>query len=91
MVISQQLVEKIDCIVTDESLILCIHKTMPILLGKSPKYIVILSIKLDIVFVKILEQVVSTKDFGDLDELIGIAVAVEERFFSEDHRGEHCT
>ena len=91
MVISQQLVKKIDCIVTDESLVLCIHKTMPILLGKPPKYVIVLSIKLDIVFVKILKQVVSAEHFGDLDELIGIAVSMEEGFFSEDHRGEHCT
>ena len=91
MVISQQLVKEIDRIITDESLVLCIHKTMPILLGKSPKYVIILSIKLDVVFVKILKQVVSTKHFGDFDELVGVAVAVEKRFFSEYHRGEHCT
>ena len=64
---------------------------MPVLLGKPPKYIVVLSIKLNVILIEILKQVISTKHFGDLNELIGIAVAVEKRFFSEDHRGEHCT
>ena len=45
---------------------------------------IILRVKLDIVFLKIEIEFVRAKNFGNLDQLIIIVVAMEERFFPED-------
>lgn len=46
-------------------------------------------VQLDVVAIEILEQIIRSQNFGDFDQLIGVAVAVEERFLSEDHGRKH--
>ena len=89
MVISQQFVEKIDRFVRDKSLVLGRHKAVPGLLLETPEDVVILSIELNIILVQVVEQVIRAEHFGNLDQLVGVAVTVEERFLAEDHGGEH--
>lgn len=85
MIISQKLVQKVQCIVTDESLILCIDKLVPVFSGKSSKDVIVLCVELDIVLVKVIEQFFSSQNLGDLDELIRVGVSVEKWLFSENH------
>ena len=52
-------------------------------------YVVILSVQFNIVLVAPSKQIVRPQHLRDLDKLIRVAIAVEERFFPEDHRREH--
>jgi len=89
MVISQQSIQKVEHLVADKPLIIRIYETLPALLRKSPEDVVVLLIQLDFVLVEIVEQVFRAKHLRDFDELVRIAVAVEEGLFAEDYRCEH--
>lgn len=89
MVVAQQLVEEIDRFVRDKTLVLGCHKTVPRLLLESAQYIIVLRIQLNLVLVEIVEQVVGSQDLGNFDQLVRVAVTVEERLFAEDHRCKH--
>lgn len=62
---------------------------MPRLLREAPDDVVVLSVKLYLVLVQVVEEVVSAEDLGDLDKLIRIALSVEEGLFPEYHGCEH--
>ena len=90
MVISQQSIQEVQHLVADKSLVVRVHETLPALLGKSPEDVVVLLIQLDFVFVEVVKQVFCTQHLRNLDELVRIAVAVEEWLFAEDNGCEHC-
>ncbi len=58
MIISQELVQEIYRVVADKSLVLGVDETMPVLLGKSAQYIVILRIQLNVVPIEVFEEVI---------------------------------
>lgn len=89
MIVSEQVIKEVDCIAANKSLIFRIHEAIPTFLWKPSQYIIILGVKVDVVFVQILEQVVRAQDFGNLDKLIRIAITMKEGLFPEDHRSEH--
>ena len=89
MIISQQLIKKINCLITDESLVFGIDKSMPVFLGKPPKDVVVLGVEFNVIFVKVLKKIVRAQDFGNLYELIRIAVAMKKRFLPKNHRSKH--
>lgn len=89
MVISQQLIQEIDSLVGDKSRVLGVHETVPVLLWESAEDIVVLGIQLNLILVKVVKQVFCAKNFGNLDQLIRVAVSMEEGFFSEDHGCKH--
>jgi hypothetical protein len=89
MVISQKLVQEIDSLSTDKALVVLIDEALPALLRESAQYVVILCVELDVVFVQVLEELVGPENLRDLDQLIRIAVAVEEGLLPEDHRRKH--
>ena len=91
VVIAKQLIQEVDSVVADKPLIFGVDKTVPVLLGKSSEDIVVLCIELDLILVQVVEEILCTENFGDLDQLIGVAVSVEEWFFAEDHGSEHST
>lgn len=85
MVISEQLVQKVDCLATDKFLVVCVDKRIPRFPGVATKDIVILRIQLDVVLVEIFKKFVSAENFRNLNELVEIATSVEEGFFAEYH------
>lgn len=89
MIIAEQLVQKVDGLRTDESLILRIDEGVPILPRKSPQDVIILRIEFDIVTIEIFKQVICAQHFRDLNQLVRIAVAMEEGLFAEDHGCKH--
>jgi hypothetical protein len=89
MIVSQQLVQKVNGIVADEPLVVCIDERMPRLFRIPAQYIVVLGIELNVVLVKIVEQVFCSQDLRNLDELVRVAVAMEKWFPSKDHRCKH--
>lgn len=89
MVVPQQLIQEVDRLITDKSLVLRVDETVPRLLLEATQDVVILRVELDLVLVEIVEQVVGAKNLGNLDELVGVAVAVEEGLLAEDHGGKH--
>lgn len=91
MVVFQEFVEKVNGLVTDKSLILRVDKAVPWLLLESSQDIVVLCVELDFIFVQIIKEVVGAENLGNLDELIRVAVAVEEGLLAEDHGCEHGT
>ena len=91
MVISKQFIQEIDGLVGNKSLVLGIDKAVPILLRESTQDIIILGIKFNLVLVKVIKQIFCTKNLCNLDQLIRVAVPVEERLLSEYHRSKHGT
>ena len=91
MIVAEQFVQEVDRFIRDESLILRRDKAVPRLLLETTENVVILSVKLNLVFVEVVKQIISSKDLCNLHQLVRIAVAMEERFFAENHRGEHST
>lgn len=89
MVISQQSVQKVQHLLADESLVVRIHETLPAFLREPPEDVVVLLIQLNLILVEIVEQVLRAKHLCNLDELVRIAVAVEEGLFAEDDGCEH--
>jgi hypothetical protein len=91
VVVSQQLVQEVDGLVAHEALVFAGNEAVPGLLLESAQNIVVLRIELDFVLVEVVEQIVRSEDLGDLDELIRVAVAMEEGLFPKDHRRKHGT
>lgn len=89
MIITKQLIKKIDGLITDKPLIVRIYELLPGPLGVSTENIIILSIKLNVVLIKVVEEIIGTQNLCDLHKLIRIAVAMEEGFFPKDHRCKH--
>jgi hypothetical protein len=89
MIVSEQFVEKVESIVTDEPLVLCVHEAVPVLFGEPAEDVVVLGVELNIIFVQILKKIICAQDFRYLHQLIRIAIAVEKGFLSEDHRRKH--
>lgn len=91
VVVAQKLVKEINGLVTDETLVLCVDKRVPRLPGETGEDVVVLWVQLNVVLVQVLKELLSTKNLGDLDQLVGVAASVEERLLTEDHGGEHST
>ena len=89
MVIAEQFVEEVNRFIANEALILSIDKCVPALLWESAQDIIVLSIELNVILVEVVEQVFSAEHFGDFDQLVAIAIAVEEWLFPENHTREH--
>ena len=89
MIVSKEFVEEIDGLWAHETLIVSIHKALPRFLGESAEDVVVLSVKFDVIFVEVLEELVRTENLGNLDQLIRVTVSVEKRFFPEYHGSEH--
>ena len=89
MVVPQQLVQEVDGLVADEPLVLRVDEAVPGLLLEAAQDVVVLGVELYLVLVQVVEQVVSAEDLGDLDELVGVAVSVEEGLLAEDHGRKH--
>jgi len=89
VIVSQQLVKKVNGVVANEALVLSVDERVPWLLGISAKYVVVLGIELNVVLVKIVEQIFCSQNLCDLDQLIGITVPVEKWLPPEDHGREH--
>lgn len=89
MVVAQQLVQEVDRLVTDESLVLGIDKAVPGLLLEAAEDVVVLRVQLNLVLVNVVKEVVGAQDLCDLDQLVRVAVAVEEGLLAEDHGRKH--
>lgn len=62
---------------------------MPGLFLEAAQDVIVLGVQLDLVLIKVVKQIISAEDLCDLDQLIRVAVAVEEGLLAEDHGGEH--
>jgi hypothetical protein len=72
VVVSQKLVKEVNGLVAHEALVVRIDKAVPGFLLEAAKNVVVLSVELYLVLVQVVEQVVSTENLGDLDELIRV-------------------
>lgn len=89
MVVTQELVKEVNSLLAHEALIISSDERVPRLAGKARKDLVVLRIQLDIVLVQVLEKLFRSENFGNLDQLIRIAIPVEKGLLAEDHRSEH--
>jgi hypothetical protein len=90
VVVTQKLVKEVNGIVADKTLVVGVDERVPWLLGVAAENVVVLSVKLNVVLVEVVKQVFGSKHLGNLDQLVRVAVSVEERFPPKDHRCEHC-
>lgn len=70
VIVTQQLVQKVDSLIAHEPCVILIDETMPALLRKPPEDIIVLSIQFNVVLVEIIEQIFCTEDLGNFDKLI---------------------
>lgn len=91
VVVAEKLVKEVDGLVGNKALVLRRDEAVPGLLLEAAENVVVLGIELNLVFVEVLKELVGAKDLSNLDKLIGVALAVEEGFFAENHRGKHGT
>lgn len=91
MIIAQELIEEVDGLVADETLVFSGDKRVPGFPGETREDLVVLRVKLNVVLVQVLKELLGSKNLGDLHQLVRVAVAVEEGLLAEDHRGKHRT
>lgn len=91
MIITEKFVQKVNRFIANEALVLSIYKREPRLPGKAGENLIILRVELDLILVQVLEQLLGTEHLGDLDQLVGVAVTVEEGLFAEDHGSKHSS
>lgn len=89
VVVSQQLVKEVNSLVANKALVVGIDEAVPGLLLEASQDVVVLCVQLDLVLIQVVEQLVSAENLCDLDKLVRVGVAVEERLLAEDHGGEH--
>jgi hypothetical protein len=89
VVVAEQLVQEVNGIVADKSLVVGVDERVPWLLGVPAENVVVLSIQLNVVLVEVVEQVLGSENLGNLDQLVRVAVSVEEGLASEDHGRKH--
>lgn len=89
VVIAQQLIKKVNSFVGDESLVLRSDEAVPRLLLEAAENVIVLLVELNLVLVNVLVELVGAEDLCNLDQLVSVALAVEEWLLAEDHRGEH--
>lgn len=91
MVVSQKLVKEVNSLVADETLVLSVNKRVPRLAREARENVIILRVQLNIVLVQVLKELFSSKNLGNLNQLVGVAVSVEEGLLAENHGCEHST
>ena len=89
VIVAQQLVEEVNGLVRNEALVLRCDEAVPGLLLEAAENVVVLGIELYLVLVEVFKQLVSAKDLSNLNKLVGIALAVEEGLFAENHGRKH--
>ena len=70
VVISQQLVQEVYCLRTNEPLIIGVDEALPAFLRESAENVIVLLIQLDVIFVEVFKQIICAEDFRNLDKLI---------------------
>src|SRR6266480_4816860 len=91
MVVSQKLVQEVNGIIAHKTLVFGVDEAMPTLLRKAAENVVILRVELDIISVQVVKEIFCAQHFCNLDELVRVAVAMEEGLFAEYHGCEHGT
>lgn len=89
MIVAQQLVKEVDSLIAHEALVLGVDKAVPGLPLEAAEDVVILGVELYLVLVEVIKQLIGAKDLSDLDQLVGVAAAMEEGLLAEDHGRKH--
>ena len=67
VIISEHLVQEIECLLADESFILVTNKLVPWLLSVLKKNLIIVVVEGDVVLLNILEEIFGTEDLRDFN------------------------
>ena len=89
MIIPQELGYEVDGFLRHQVLILSRDELLPRFLRVTTQDAIEVGVQFKIVSVKVVEQLFSTEDLGNLYELVVIVMAVEEGLLAENHSGEH--
>lgn len=89
VVVAEQLVQEVNGLVGDEALVVRVDERVPGLLGEAAKDVIVLGVELNLILVEVLKELVSAEHLGNLDQLVRVALAVEERLLAEDHGRKH--
>ena len=90
MVISEHLVQEVERLFADKSLVLVTDKLVPGFLHVLAQNFIVMIVQSHVVFLDILEEVFSTEDLRDLDELVVVVLALEEGLLLEYHASKHA-
>jgi len=91
MVILEHLAKQFDCLVGHKGIVLCVDELVPRLARMLSNDIIVVRIKGHVILLNVREKVFSAKYLGDLDKLVVVVLALEERFLLENHASEHAS
>lgn len=67
VIVAQQLVQEINSLVGDEALVLGVNEAVPGFPLEAAENVIVLSVQLDLVLIKVVEQLVRAEDLSNLD------------------------
>ena len=90
VVIPQHLVQEIERLVVDQALVLVVDELVPRFLGVLAEDVVVVAVESHVVLLDVGKQLICAKDFGNLNELVIVVLALEEWLLLEDHARKHA-
>ena len=67
MIVAQQLVQEINSLVGNETLVLSVNEAVPGFPLEAAENVIVLSVQLNLVLIKVVEQLVRAEDLSNLD------------------------
>ena len=83
-VINQTLVQKVECFLANQMLILVGDEVTPSFFRRSDQPVLVLVVQIQTILLHITHQFVSAHDLDDLDQLVVVVIAMEEWLLLED-------
>ena len=90
MIISEHLGEQVECLLGYQMFVLRVDELVPGFLRVLPNHVIVLLLKRYVVLVNVRVELVRAEHLRDLDELVVVVLALEERLLLKDHPREHA-
>ena len=90
VIVSEHTVKKVECFLRDQALIHMVDKLVPGLLLVHAEDVVVVAVEGDVVLLNIIEQIISSQNLGDFNQLIVVIFSLEERLFLKNHTSKHA-
>ena len=90
VIVSKHAVQQVQCLLRDKALVHMIYELVPWLLLVNSEYVVVVAVEGHVVLLHIVEKVICAEDLGNLDQLVVVVLALEERLFLENHTRKHA-
>lgn len=90
VIVDQHFTEKVESLFVHQVLVARRNELPPRLLCVSSEDVIVVAVESDVVLIAVGVEVISSKDFSDLDQLVLVVFSLEEGLLEEDHSSEHA-